>query len=186
MNFLGLNSDSQNTNRASKLRKPRHVLESYSLITEYVNRWQGDVANMAYTSALVHQKSGDMRVHNLYYIHKMKHVLNKQSCLADPIFFKKFLAQQRLGTVEGGLFDRWSPPCCWYDNCTLDSSMKGFSPSLALEEWTEITAKDRLSQQKKIFERRERKETKMTVCECSCLETCRFRFHDGIENCMSA
>jgi hypothetical protein len=29
--------------------------------------------------------------------------------------------------------------------------MEGFAPSLAMEEWTEITAKDRLSQQKKRF-----------------------------------
>jgi hypothetical protein len=67
---------------------------------------------MAHTAVSVRQKSGGMPMHNLYQIHKMTDVLNKQSCLADPIFFKKFLVQQRPGTVEGGLFDRCSLLCC--------------------------------------------------------------------------
>jgi hypothetical protein len=68
----------------------------------------------------------------------------------------------------------------------LESSVRGFSPSLALGERTEITAKDRLSQQRKIFERRETKETKMIVCECSCLGTPRFIFHDSRITVLSA
>ena len=46
--------------------------------------------------------------------------------------------------------------------------MKGFAPSLAMEEWTEITAKDRLSQQKKRFSANKNQGTKMTVYECPC------------------